>query len=104
MTILCRRIDLGVSARFSDAFHRAFKRSLKYILLIANVLIISDAIFLLINEKDSYQGEFIKGRHPVSKLLMMMIYLDIQSFCMIFIGALGIIGMCGHWDSSHQGE
>ena len=81
-------------SRVSNGFHSVFKSTLKYMLLIANFLIISDAIFLLINEKDSYQGEFIEGRHPVSKFLLIMLYLDIQSFIMILVGVLGIIGKC----------
>lgn len=83
---------LDTSCRFRHGFNSSLACGLKYILLIANVLIISDAIFLLINEKDSYQGEFIEGRHPVSKFLLIMLYLDIQSFIMILVGVVGIVG------------
>lgn len=69
------------------------KTVLKYLLLIANFLIIADAIFLLIKEKDSYQGEFIEGRHPVSHFLLLMLYLDVQSFLMIIMGTMGIVGL-----------
>ena len=66
---------------------------LKYVLIISNFLIILDAIFLLISEKDSYQGEFIEGRHKVSRYLLLMLYVDIQSVLMILIAVFGIIGV-----------
>jgi hypothetical protein len=66
---------------------------LKYLLIGANCVIILDAIFLLISEKDSYQGEFIAGRHKVSRYLLIMLYVDIQSILMILIAAFGIIGV-----------
>ena len=66
---------------------------LKYILIFANCVIILDAIFLLISEKDSYQGEFIEGRHQVSRYLLLMLYVDIQSVLMILIAVFGIIGV-----------
>lgn len=66
---------------------------LKYILIIANSVIVLDAIFLLISEKDSYEGEFIEGRHKVSRYLLLMLYVDIQSILMILIAVFGIIGV-----------
>ncbi|KAJ6216312.1 hypothetical protein RDWZM_007469 [Blomia tropicalis] len=78
--------------RYKNEVNSAVQTLLKYTLLIANVLIISDAIFLLINEKDSYQGEFIEGRHAVSKFLLIMLMVDIQSFIMILLGVFGIVG------------
>ncbi|XP_054158263.1 uncharacterized protein LOC128956564 [Oppia nitens] len=66
---------------------------LKYFLIGANFIIILDAIFLLISEKDSYQGEFIEGRHQVSRYLLLMLYVDVQSIMMILIAIFGIIGV-----------
>lgn len=88
-----QNIAIMSSSRSFPSINSILETSLKYILLLANFLIICDAIFLLIKEKDSYQGEFIEGRHPVSNYLILMLYLDIQSFLMILIGVLGIIGL-----------
>lgn len=74
-------------------FNTLPKGIIKWLLLLSNALIISDAIFLLIKEKDSYQGEFIEGRHPVFNLFVLMLYLDIESLLMILTGVLGIIGL-----------
>lgn len=91
----CKTQDFWGNSRVSQSFDSALKSTLKYILLICNVLIISDAIFLLIHEKDSYQENFIDdGRHQISKLVLLMLFLDVQSFIMILIGVFGIIGRC----------
>jgi hypothetical protein len=63
---------------------------LKYALIFANCLLILDAIFLLISEKDSYQLDYISGRHPVSKLMLLMLYLDLYSILMILLSCMGI--------------
>ena len=68
-------------------------RLLKYILILSNCVIILDAIFLLISEKDLYQGEYIAGRHPVSHLLIAMLKLDLQSILMILVAVIGIFGV-----------
>lgn len=94
MKELSKTLDFCGNSRVSQSFDAALKSTLKYILLICNVLIISDAIFLLIHEKDNYQENFIDdGRHQISKLVLLMLFLDVQSFIMILIGVFGIIGM-----------
>lgn len=93
MKELYKTLDFCGNSRVSQSFDSALKSTLKYILLICNVLIISDAIFLLIHEKDNYQENFIDdGRHQISKLVLLMLFLDVQSFIMILIGVFGIIG------------
>lgn len=68
------------------------EKVLRYFLLLTNVFIVADSIFLLIRDKDLYQGEFIEGRHPVSKFFLIMFYLDIELFCMIMVAIVGFVG------------
>ncbi len=90
-----KTLDFYTNSRVSQGFDSVIRCALKYVLLLCNVLIIADAIFLLIHEKDHYQGNFIDdGRHPISKLILLMLFLDVQSFIMILIGVFGVIGRC----------
>lgn len=86
------RLNFGQMFRVRPEPNSMMATVVRYLLIVANSLILADAIFLLISEKDEYQGQFIKGRHPVSKYLLLMLYLDIQSFLLIIYGVLGIVG------------
>lgn len=86
------KVNFGHIFRVQSQSNSLLATIVRYLLIVSNSLIIADAIFLLISEKDEYQGQFIKGRHPVSKYLLLMLYLDIQSFLLIIYAVLGIVG------------